>query len=144
MFARPGAAGELSKLRREWRSRGRKDEKGNPSPLPTEADVPSFFVSESQYKSMVSAKSRDPNVGRLLRSRRVKELAGQQEALEADRARRAAAEAAKRPTQYNELEMEFIQRAPPEKRDEARQFVDKSKAAGQRVVRDARGELAFR
>ena len=74
----------------------------------------------------------------------MKEQGRREEALEADRARRAAAEAAKRPTQYNELEMEFIERAPPEQRDAARKLIDDQKAAGQRVVRDARGELAFR
>tara|TARA_R100000234_G_scaffold33983_1_gene20057 strand:- start:23396 stop:25567 length:2172 start_codon:yes stop_codon:yes gene_type:complete len=144
MFARPGAAGELSKLRQEWRKRGRKDKKGNPSPLPTEADVPSFFVSERQYKSMVSAASRDPNAARKLRSRRVKKLAGQQEALEADRAKRAAAEAAKRPTQYNELEMEFIQGVPKEQQNAARKLIDEQKAAGQMVAKDAKGQFGFR
>jgi len=74
----------------------------------------------------------------------MKERARQESLIEADRAKRAAAETAKRPTQYNELEMEFIQGVPKEQQNAARKLIDEQKAAGQMVAKDAKGQFSFR
>ena len=140
MFARPGAQMELEELRKQHRAKPLRDR----GPAPTASDVPNFFVSEREYKRMMRGDGPDRNQARRLRSRRVKKLARQEEALEADRAKRAAAEAAKRPTQYNELEMEFIQGVPKEQQNAARKLIDEQKAAGQMVAKDAKGQFGFR
>ena len=134
-FVRPGAQMELEQLKKAHRAKPRRER----GPEPTEADVPNFYMTKQQYEEFTtqSTNKRAANLERRRRQRtqrRIAESAAQKE----------AAQQAAKPTQYNQIEMDYLRSLPAESYDAARKQLDAAKAGGMVVTRNKKGEFGFK
>jgi len=134
-YVRPGAQRELEQLKKAHRAKPRRER----GPEPTAADVPNFYMTKQQFEEFTtqSTNKRAANLERRRKQRtqrRIAESAAQKE----------AAQQAAKPTQYNEIEMDYLRSLPAESYDAARKQLDAAKAGGMVVTRNKKGEFGFK
>jgi hypothetical protein len=136
--ARPGAALELEKLKKEWRSKPSKTR----GPIPTEKDVENYWVPKGQ-KTEAPRTEASAQAEKLLRNKRRRKRSTETKRVAEKEARQK--EAARAQKSFNDEEIAFLSSIDDiADRDEARKMLLDAREKGITVTRDAKGEFVFK